>query len=154
MDIERMEVQGINVKNLDEAMRFFSDLLGIEFVTWWEKIDRGVIKREVSYTEHADPNARAGTRKIKAAMDRTGFLELIETEPPTEKEGLNNIHFKVPDIEVAKAEMLKKGIRLVGDVHIGGMKEAIFLSDDLYNATICLVEYTAPSLADALLEEG
>jgi catechol 2,3-dioxygenase-like lactoylglutathione lyase family enzyme len=154
MDIERMEVQGISVKNLEEAMRFFSELLGITFVTWYEKVDRGEIKREVHYTEHADPNARAGTRKIKAAMDRTGFLELIETDPPVEEEGLRNFHFKVPNIEVAKAEMIKRGIRLIGDVHIGGMKEAIFHPDDLYGATICLVEYTAPSLADALLEEG
>ena len=148
MKVERMETLGVNVKNLDEAIRFFSDLLGITFV----KRVEGASKREVVITEHAD---RAFEEiKLKNALDRTGFLELIESDPPVQKEGIRSIHFKVPDIEEAKAEMKRKGIRLIKDVEfkdvkLGGLKEAIFHPDDVYGIRLCLVEYEAPTLVDS-----
>ena len=148
MKVERMETIVVNVKNPDEAIRFFSDLLGITFV----KRVEGASKREVVITEHAD--CAFEEINIKNALDRTGFLELIESDPPVETEGIRSIHFKVPDIEEAKAEMKRKGIRLIKDIEfkdvkLGGLREAIFHPDDVYGIRLCLVEYEAATLVDS-----
>lgn len=153
MNVEKMELVGINVKNLDDAIKRFSDLFGIEFVTWHERVDSGDLKirREKRITEHA--NRSFEETKIKAAIDRTGFLELVESTPPTEKEGLRNVHFKVRNLEEAKAEMERKGVRLLSDARINGLKEAVFCPDDLHGVRVALVEYDAPTLVDAVLTE-
>jgi hypothetical protein len=142
MKIERLERIGINVKNLDEAIKLFSRVLGITFVIpQFEKAEK-------NFTEHTD-RAYQETR-IKVALDRTGFLELIESNPPVEKEGLDNIHFKVPNLEQAKAEMKRKGIRLMEDIKDPHFKEAVYCSDDLCGVSLCLVEYDADDILDVV----
>ena len=123
MKAERIEVIGLNVRNLDEAIDFFSDILGTTFI----KPAPG--RRTKKLTDHADPAFESA--KLKIAIDRTGYLELIESTPPLEDEGIRSFHVTVPDIEEAKAELKKKGIRLMADVSSSGFKEAIFHPDDL-----------------------
>ncbi|MBI2831825.1 MAG: hypothetical protein HYX79_06175 [Chloroflexi bacterium] len=146
MKVEKLELVGLNVKNLDEAVKLYSDILGIDFVY----ADLSKVKRKKAITEHADRAAEE--RKTRYAMDRTGFMELVESTPPVEKEGVRNIHFKVPDLEQAKAEMKQKGIRLIADVTVGNLKEAIFCPDDLLGVRLCLLEYDAPSAIDAIMQ--
>ena len=107
-----------------------------------------VEKSDRTVTEDADSYLTETT--IKVALDKTGFLELIEWNPPVEKEGLSNIHFKVPDLEQAKAEMKRQGIRLVEEIIDVNFKEAVFHSDDLCGVTLCLVEYNANDLLDLI----
>ena len=144
MKVEKLEHVAVDVKNLDEAAELLSDVLGIQFVN----IEG--IKVEKTITEHANRNFEES--KLRIAMDRTGFLELMESTPPLEKEGLRNIHLKVPNIEQAKVEMQQKGIRLMVDIKIGGLKEAIFNPDDLHGIRLCLVEYEAPTMVDAMFQ--
>ena len=145
MEIEKMDLVAVDVDNLEEAMRFFSDILGVTFV------NLGPPNIQKATTEHT-PSPTYETAKLKIAMDRRGFLELIESDPPVGKEGLRNIHFKVPDIEKAKAEMEQKGARLIADIRIGGLKEAIFSPEDCHGIRFCLVEYDTPTLVDATLQ--
>jgi hypothetical protein len=98
-------------------------------------------------TEHAD-RAYKEIKITKVALDRTGFLELLESTPPVEKEGLDNIHLKVPNLEQAKAEMKREGIRLIEEITGPHFKEAVFHSDDLCGVTLCLVEYDAHDMLD------
>ena len=149
MKIERLENIGVDVKNLDEAARLFSDLLGIQLVnTDWLVKDRGWKK---TVTEHGDRTYEE--TDIKLAMDRTGVLELIESDPPVEKEGLRSIQFKVSNLEEAKAEMKQKGIRLVGELEVGGLKEALYSCEDLCGIRLALIEYDAPTFVDAIMQE-
>ena len=148
MKIGKIEHVSINVKNLDEAVKRFSDVLGTTFVD----LDEEIVEKTV--TEHADSaydvaKVSGEGGKLKEAMDRTGNLTLVESDPPLEKEGLRSIFFKVPDIEQAKAEMKQKEVRLTATVKIGGVKEAMFSADDLHGVRLILREYQAPTLVDA-----
>ena len=102
---------------------------------------------EKNVSQHG--NSTAELAKIRIAMDTKGYLELVEYTPPVQKEGLRNIHFKVRDIEKAKAEMKKKGLRLMVDARVGGLKEAIYHPDDMFGVRFCLVEYDAPTMVEA-----
>ncbi len=154
MKVQKLDTVAVDVKNLEEAIKFFSDILGTTFVNMGElKSDDGKpggLIMEKKVTEYA--NTTFEKAKVRIAMDRTGFLELIESDPPL-KEGLRNIHFKVADIEKAKAEMKRRGVRLIADIRIGGLKEAIFNPDDVHGIRLCFVEYDAPTFVDALLQK-
>ena len=132
MKVEKLELVTVNVKNLDEAVKLFSDILGTTFVN---------LERDVEKT------------KQKIAVERTGLMELIESSPPMEKEGVRSPVFKVPNVEQAKAEMKQKGIRLIKEIERSGFKEAIFSPDDLHGIRLSLIEYEAPTLLDAVQQK-
>lgn len=147
MKIERMEVVGINVTDLDAAMSTFTDLLGIEFRPFVFGQDVSV----ESYESDVPDAATAGFAGTRIAIDPTGYLELVEVAGGAE--GFRNMHLKVADLDAAKAELRAKGIRMVVDHRAGGLREAIFHPDDLHGVRLCLIEYEAPSMIEALLEE-
>jgi len=143
--VERVEQPAINVHNLEEAIKLYSDILETEF----EIFDDSVIEKTVA--DDAKPSE--GVTRTRIALDRTGFFELVENNPPVAQEGLRNIHVKVPDIEEAIAELQGKGIHLLARIKIGAFKEAIFNPDDLHGVRLCLVEYDTPSLVEAFHEK-
>lgn len=142
MNVEKIEILGINVRDLDAAMRKFSDILGTTFHKFGDE-SRLSDTRNSSYEG----------LKARAAIDRRGFIELVQSEPPIEKEAVRNIHFKVPDLEEAVQEMALKGYQPIDVVKIGGLKEAIFNPDDLCGVRLCFVEYNEPTLVEAMLAE-
>lgn len=146
MKIERMEVVGINVTDLDAARSRFSELLGVDFTPFTFGEDVPVERFETDVADAATASF-AGTR---IAIDPTGYLELVEV--PAGSEGFRNMHFKVTDLDEAKAELRAKGIRMVVDHKVGGLREAIFHPDDLHGIRLCLIEYDAPSMIEALLQ--
>ena len=149
MKIERMEVVGINVKNLDQAIKVFSDILEVEFSDFRFGKDIQV----QSLASDAADSATLSFDGTRIAIDPKGYLELIESTPATEQEGLRNVHFKVANLDDAKAEMKRKGIRMIADTRVGGLKEAIFHPDDLFGIRLCLIEYDAPSMIEALRQK-
>ena len=100
--IEKIDRIAIAVKDLDGAMEFFSDLLGIEF----------------------DDPSSAGNIGMRGAYSSSG-LELIE---PTGSdtvigkfvqergEGLWALVFKVKDLDAAVEKFKRKGMRVAGEV--------------------------------------
>ena len=146
MEIEKLDGVAVDVKNLDEAIKLVSDILGVTFVKFPEDL-----KIEETTTEHGSRNS--GGTKPRVAMDRAGLLELIESDPPTEKEGLRSIQFKVANLERAKAEMKQKGIRRIADIKVWGLRAAIFSPDDLHGRRLSLVEYETPTLVEAILQK-
>ncbi len=127
MKIERIDRVVIAVKNLDKSMRFFSDLLGINF----------------------DPAGSSDEQLVRAAYSPSG-IELMEATQPdspvgkfVEKrgEGLYAVVFKVSDIKEATAELEKKGIRSVGMLDLGALKEVMFHPKDTHGVMIILAEY-------------
>ena len=77
-------------------------------------------------------------------------MELIQTSPPVDDEGMRNIHFKVSDIDAAVAHLRSQGFRVVANMRIGGLREAVFDSSQLHGMRMCLVEYDAPSMIEAM----
>ena len=149
MKIEKMEVVGIDVHDVEKAARLFEDLLGIKFRHCRFGVD---VVPKSSATQAADP-AAPDINSIRLAIDTTGYLELVETRSTSAREGFRNVHFKVTDIEEAKSELKAKGIRLIADSQIGGLREAIFHPDDLHGIRLCLVQYDAASMIDAIYEK-
>lgn len=149
MKIERMEVVGVNVRDLQKATRLFSEILEVEFTDFAFGVDVDVESRPVD-AKDAKSLSFEGSR---IAIDKAGFLELIQTDPAAEEEGFRNIHFKVPSLDEAKAELRSKGIRMIADTTVGNLREAIFHPDDLHGIRLCLIEYDAPSMIEALMQK-
>ena len=146
MEIEKMEILGFDVTNLEEAIEKFSDLLGTTFHNFGEGETLNLKK---NLTGHA--NLQYEKASAKAAIDHRGFIELVESVPPVEKDSIRNIHFKVSNFEEAIEEVMSKGYRLVANLRIGGLREAVFHPDDLCGVRLCLVEYKEATLVDAML---
>ena len=127
MRVERIDHIHIAVRNLDQAIKFFSDALGTTFS------DIIVDK----------------TFALRSVLDPLG-IELLESTSPEgviakflEKrgEGLHAISLKVPDIEDAIAELKARGLRMVGRNDTGKLKEAQFHPKDAFGVLIELCEY-------------
>ena len=144
MKIERLDRVAINVRSIEETQKFFSDLLGTKF----EMSPLETLEKEEHVVSTSD-----GTVFKGIAFSPIG-LELIETSPPCKEEGLRSFHLKVSDIEEAKAEMKRKGVRLVAEFRHGGLKEAIFSREDLHGVRLVLVEYDAPNVISAIRQKG
>ncbi len=148
MDVERMELVGLEVVDLDAAMKEFGDLLGVEFVRI--EFDGTTVVEELP----ADEPPHAQATRMSMAMDRSGYLELIQNHPPTSRERVRNIHFKVDDIEQAIVDMRAKGYRLVSNIRIGRMREAVWGAREAHGLRMCMVQYDGPSMIDAMLDGG
>src|SRR4030042_6866707 len=99
MKVERLDRVAINVRNIDKAQKFFSDLFGTKFeMSPIETLEK---KEHVASTSD-------GTVFKGIAFSPIG-LELIETNPACKEEGLRSFHLKVSDLEEAKTEMKKRG---------------------------------------------
>lgn len=148
MKIERMELVGLEVSDLDAAIAEFSDLLGVDFVRI--EFDDTEVIEELPADE---PPSAQGTR-MSMAMDRAGYLELIQAHPPTSHERVRNVHFKVDDIEEAIVAMRARGYRLVSNIRIGRMREAVWGAREAHGLRMCMVQYDGPSMIDAMLDGG
>jgi len=146
MKVEKIDRVAVAVKNLDDVQKLFTELFGtfarvpVETITA-ATVDQG----ERGSKERA-------TRYVKIGINPIG-LELIETDPPCENEGVFGFHLKVSDLKQAKEEMQRKNIRLLKEITHGGLKEAIFNPDDLHGVRLVLVEYEAPTVMDAVLRK-
>ena len=154
MNVERIERVIINVKNLEEAVKFFTDILGLEWEPSQSKdsaITTPAGHRVRSYiTEHADP-VHENARPL-IARSTIGF-QLMQRIPPEENEGFRSLCLKVSNIEEAKARMKKKGIRLLKEQIVGGMREVMYHPDDCYGVRLTLEEYDAPTHREATMQE-
>jgi catechol 2,3-dioxygenase-like lactoylglutathione lyase family enzyme len=150
--VERIEVLGVNVRDLPEAEELFSRLFGLSFKSIVLNgpdiaTERVPLK---SGEEIADPNS-VQDLPVPLAIDPTGFFELIETPDGQQANTMRNIHFKVTDIEAAIAEMQAHGIRVLGNLRCGGVREVIFHPDDLFGVRLCFVQYSGPSMIESML---
>jgi methylmalonyl-CoA/ethylmalonyl-CoA epimerase len=127
MKVEKIDHIHIAVKDLDKAIQFFSDILETKFspVIMAEKFD------------------------LKSVLDPLG-LELIQSTSPEgviakfierRGEGLHAISFKVPNLDEAVAELQAKGLKLVGRIDLGGIREAQFHPKEAFGVMLELCEY-------------
>lgn len=142
MRIDRMEYVGVVVDDLEQGVQRFKQLFGLDF----EIIDTEQLN--VRAVDGVIPDVMAPRGGMRIAIDSSGSFELVEVDEA--EEGFRNVHFRVDDIESAVDYLSGKGLRLVRQFVVGGMKEAIFAAEDLYGIRVCLLEYEGSSLADAM----
>ncbi|WP_169566237.1 VOC family protein [Microbacterium luticocti] len=131
------------VTDLDAAVEKYSRLFGLNFHVFTPGDDYAL--EVIEEGEDATPAIPAGGR---IAMDTDGCFELVEL--PDTPEGVRNIHFRVDDVEAAKAHCLAEGLRVVRDLRAGAVREVIFERQDLNGVRVCIAAYEGPSFAEAL----
>jgi len=108
---------GIAVRNIDESLTFYRDILGLEFEGIEVLEDRG----------------------LKTAFLKTGESEIELLEPISEDstiykflekkgEGIHHLALEVDDVEEKIESMSEKGANFIGEASIGaGGKKIIFI---------------------------
>jgi catechol 2,3-dioxygenase-like lactoylglutathione lyase family enzyme len=140
---------GITVEDLDASIRFYHDVLGLQFANepspWFdgEELSRGV----------GVPGA--ALRQVSLLVGDT-TLELLEYKsPPSETDGplgsnnlgASHVAFLVDDIESAKAELEAKGIEFYSPVNVveegvlAGWRWVYFEDPDGYPLELVEVAY-------------
>jgi catechol 2,3-dioxygenase-like lactoylglutathione lyase family enzyme len=140
---------GVTVKDLDASIRFYHDVLGLEFINepspWFEGEE---LSRGVGVTG-------AALRQVSLALGET-TLELLEyRSPPSETErplpsnsrGASHVAFLVDDIEATKADLEAKGIEFYSPVNVvddgvlAGWRWVYFEDPDGYPLELVEVAY-------------
>ncbi len=130
--IKKVDHIGIAVKNLDETLKFYEDVLGIK----------------------AQGNEVIEEQKVRVAFLPIGdteieLLESTEENGPVSKfiekkgEGIQHIAYKVDDIDKAVEEMKSKGIRMIDEkprYGAGGAKIAFLHPKSTFGVLIELCE--------------
>lgn len=130
--VNKVDHIGIAVKDLDETLKFYEDILGIKCVS----------KEEVE------------EQKVKVAFLPLGdteieLLESTDKEGPIAKyiekkgEGMQHIAYRVDDIEASIKELKEKGIRLIDEkprYGAGGAKIAFLHPKSTFGVLIELCE--------------
>jgi methylmalonyl-CoA/ethylmalonyl-CoA epimerase len=130
--VKKVDHVGVAVKSLDEALKFYTEVLGLSL----EGIE--VVEDQ----------------KVKVAFLPVGdteieLLESTDTEGPIAKyiekkgEGMQHIAFRVDDIEKALDEMREKGVRLIDEkprYGAGGARIAFLHPKSTYGVLVELSE--------------
>jgi catechol 2,3-dioxygenase-like lactoylglutathione lyase family enzyme len=111
---------GITVADLDAAIGFYHDTLGLDFVSEPSPVfDDPALGAAVGVPG-------AALRQVSLALGET-ILELLEyarppspidAPPPQNALGAAHVAFRVEDIHAAKAELEAKGVRFFSDVNV------------------------------------
>lgn len=104
MKVLKVDHIGIAVKSLDETLKFYQEMLGLE-LHGTEVVEEQKVKvaflpvgdTEVELLESTDPEG-----PIAKFIEKKG-------------EGIQHIAFKVPNIEEAIAELMGKGVKMIDE---------------------------------------
>ncbi|WP_132996076.1 methylmalonyl-CoA epimerase [Sporanaerobacter acetigenes] len=130
--VQKVDHIGIAVKNLDEALKFYEDVLGLK-CAGSEVVEEQKVK--VAFLPIGDTEVE--------------LLESTEEDGPIAKyvekkgEGIQHIAYRVANIEEAIEEMKSKGIRMIDEkprYGAGGAKIAFLHPKSTYGVLIELCE--------------
>lgn len=130
--VNKIDHIGIAVKNLDEALKFYEDALGLKSAGT-EVVEEQKVK--VAFMPIGDTEVE--------------LLESTDEEGPISRhiakngEGVQHIAYRVDDIEAAIAEMKEKGIRMIDEkprYGAGGAKIAFCHPKSTFGVLIELCE--------------
>ena len=125
MKVDRLDFITIFVKDLPEAMKFFSEIFKTEFTeTWSTEMDtrETIDSLGVNLVAPLTPDGASAQ-----AMAKRG-------------EGLVSVGFKVSNLDEAIAELKSRGIRLLQREKIGAVDTATFHPKDTYGTMLILVD--------------
>jgi methylmalonyl-CoA/ethylmalonyl-CoA epimerase len=102
MKVKRIDHIGIAVKGIDQAGKFYTDILGLEIEDIEHVADQKV---DVAFVPVADSEV-----ELLASTDSDGpVAKYLDSRG----EGVQHIAFRVEDIEEALKELKEKGVRLI-----------------------------------------
>lgn len=117
---------GIAVKSIDESLKFYRDILGLEYEGIEVLEDRGL-----------------KTAFLKAGESEIELLESISDDSTIKKyiekrgEGIHHIALEVEDVEDKKAIMEKEGAKFIGEPSTGaGGKKIVFIHPKSTNGVL------------------
>ncbi|MBI4286728.1 MAG: VOC family protein [Chloroflexi bacterium] len=130
--LSKIDHIGILVKDLDKAVKLFSDLFDMKFQSpyatpeadTWETIEASGINLIAPLAPEKSKNP--GT--LAKQLERRG-------------EGVIMLAFKVPNVEEAVAEAQAKGVRCISKFEHEGTKIALFHPKDTFGITVEVCEY-------------
>ena len=102
MKVKRIDHIGIAVRGIEQAGKFYTDILGLE----------------IEDTEHVE-DQKVNVAFIPVADSEVELLASTDSDGPVAKylesrgEGVQHIAFRVEDIEEALKELKEKGVRLI-----------------------------------------
>ncbi|OGO02307.1 MAG: hypothetical protein A2Y91_00530 [Chloroflexi bacterium RBG_13_54_8] len=139
LKIERIDHVHIYVRDLEKAIRRFEELLGVKF---GEIMTEGLEDLGVK-----GAFALPGLDVSQPTSPHSPVARVIERRG----EGLvGGVSFKVADIEAGIAELESKGMKLLGRLQIGDLKEAWFHPRDAHGLLIELCEYDKDTILEAI----
>lgn len=100
--IEKLDHIGIAVKDLDEALKFYTDALGLK-CTRIEEVEGQMVK--IAFL----PAGGLNLELLQATDPESAIAKFIEKRG----EGIQHIAFKVKDIEEAVKILKQKGVELI-----------------------------------------
>jgi methylmalonyl-CoA/ethylmalonyl-CoA epimerase len=95
---------GIAVRELDEALRFYRDALGLEIDT-----PEDVASQRVRV--HFIPVGESALELLEATAPESAVAKFLEKRGP----GLHHVALRVDDIRAALAELKARGVRLIDE---------------------------------------
>ena len=98
----RLDHIGIAVSNIDEALSFYRDALGLE-VESPEDVDTERVRA------HFIPAGEAALELLEATADDSPIARYVAKRGP----GLHHITLRVDDIRAALAQLSSRGVRLI-----------------------------------------
>ena len=102
--VKKVDHIGIAVKSLDEALKFYEDVLGIKCVST-EVVEEQKVK--VAFLPVGDTEVEL----LESTEENGPIAKFIEKRG----EGIQHIAYKVDDIEKAIEEFKERGIRLIDE---------------------------------------
>lgn len=147
--MKAMHHVGITVKDLDASIRFYHDVLGLQFSNepspWFDAPELGP----------AVGVPGAALRQVSLLVGDT-TLELLEYKSPpsdtsaplaSSNQGASHVAFRVEDIEAKKAELEEKGVTFFSEVNVvdegvlAGWRWVYFADPDGYPLELVEVAY-------------
>ncbi len=132
MKVKRIDHIGIAVKGIEQAGKFYTDILGLE----------------IEDIEHVS-DQKVNVAFVPVADSEVELLESTDPEGPVAKyldsrgEGVQHIAFRVEDIEEALKELKDKGVRLIDQTPrkgAGGAKIAFIHPKETHGILVELCE--------------
>ncbi len=104
MKVKKIDHIGIAVKNIEESLKFYKDVLGIECTEIEEVVDQKV---KVAFLAIGDTEL-----ELLESTDKEGpIARFIEKKG----EGMQHIAFQVDNIEEAIKDIIDKGVRMIDE---------------------------------------
>jgi len=100
--VKKVDHIGIAVRNLDEALKFYTEVLGLK-LSGIEVVEEQKVK--VAFLPLGDTEIEL----LEATEPDSPIAKFIETKGP----GIQHIAYQVDDIKAAIAEMKEKGMRMI-----------------------------------------
>ena len=95
---------GIAVANVDEALKFYRDALGLEIES-----PEDVVSQRVR--AHFIPAGEAALELLEATAEDSPIARFVARKGP----GLHHITFRVDDVSAVLAQLKARGVRLIDD---------------------------------------